>query len=186
MDITDHSPLIAKAEVILAQQFGCEVAIKTVEQMSQEGRWNLLLRCYLNPGNHPIQSVILKKVEVSRDSKNEAMGFDQMRFYRDWVGTSLLNELELEPVNAPLCWGGDRALGFFFLEDIPHRSTLVEPLLGSDAASAKLRLLDYASQLGKMHCRAKGQLSRFEQLFEKISLTSYASKLQPGLIHCKN
>ncbi len=167
--MTDYFPLIAKAEVILAQQFGCEVAIKTVEQMSQEGRWNLLLRCYLNPENHPIQSVILKKVEVSGDSKNEAMGFDQIRFYRDWVGTSLLNEPEFDQANAPLCWGGDRALGFFLLEDIPHHSTLVEPLLGSDAASAKLRLLNYASQLGKMHCSAKGQLSRFEQLFEKLA-----------------
>ena len=68
------------------------------------------------------------------------------------------------PRSSPRFYVGDRAFGFFILEDLGPHCSLVEPLLEEDAASTATALLTFATCLGKLHAATRSQSARFESL----------------------
>ena len=50
----------------------------------------------------------------------------------------------------PFFYGGDRYLGLIVIENVQHKDTLVEPLLGRDRIQAESALLQYATCLANL------------------------------------
>ena len=102
-----------------------------------------------------------------RPSRHSIVGC-QAVFQRLGQG-GVLSTILSAPRFSPRFYAGDRALGFFILEDLgPHRS-LVEPLLEEDAASAVTALLAFATCLGKLHAATRNQSARFESLCHDVN-----------------
>lgn len=165
-------PLCIAAEQILSIKLNTQIQIKRLERITEAGRRNLLLRCWIDPADNLPNSFILKKVEGNYDPESNLA--DTRRLFNDWVGTQFLNSVSSESIHSPRFYGGDRRLGLIVIEDVPHQHSLVEPLLGSDRSLAETTLLQYAACLGKLHCDTIGKLEEFERLYQiapRIKLT---------------
>ncbi|MEZ4663794.1 MAG: hypothetical protein R2911_40185 [Caldilineaceae bacterium] len=72
--------------------------------------------------------------------------------------------------HSPHFYGGDRSNGFILLEDMGHdHGSLVEPLLGDDAAAAEQALLHFAERLAHMHVDTAGRADEFYALVESLN-----------------
>ena len=137
--------LVVATERLLSKVCKDRIHISQVERLTEKGRRNLLLRCFIHPVSGLPSSFIVKKVEAqyNRDRTN----WDTKRFFNDWTGSQFLNTISSEFQHSPILYGGDRDLGFIVIEDVQHQNTLVEPLLGSDRNYAEWALLQYATCL---------------------------------------
>lgn len=165
----DLETVTAVAEQVLSNSLNYPVKFQSIEPISQPGRWNLLLRCHIEAINGLPRSFILKKVEADPYNPANLSDSNTKRFFNDWVGTQFLNTIPCQKEHRPILYGGDRTLGFLLLEDIPHHSTLVEPLLGSDPVHAQTLLLQYARCLGQLHSNSVGSLAIYDRLFQTVS-----------------
>lgn len=165
----DLAAITTVAEQALSNSLNYQIKFQSIEPISQPGRWNLLLRCHIAARDGLPQSVILKKVEADPYDPANLADSNTKRFFNDWVGTQFLNTISCQAAHRPVLYGGDRRLGFLLLEDIPHHSTLVEPLLGSDPVHAQTLLLQYARCLGQLHSNTVGYSSIYDRLFKTVS-----------------
>ena len=157
------------AEKILSNLTGKKVRITKCDRLTEDGRRNLLLRCFIEPIDDLPKSFIIKKVEGSYDLNN-AKSWDTKRFFNDWIGSQFLNNLETEFQHSPRFYGGDRNLGLIVIEDVKHCQRLVEPLLGSDRVLAERSLLQYSTCLAQLHGDTLGKAEEFSRMMRTVLL----------------
>jgi hypothetical protein len=162
-------PLRIAAEQILSANLEERIQIDEIERLSEQGRRNLLLRCVIHPVNGLPSSFIIKKVETAIYNPDDAESWDTRRFFNDWMGSQFLSTISSESKHSPHFYGSDRNLGFIILEDVQHRNSLVESLLGTDHDRAERSLIQYAACLGQLHTDTLGKATEFEKLFQKIA-----------------
>ena len=162
-------PFIIATEQILSAALNNQIHINEIECLTEKGRRNLLLRCFINPVNGLPSSFIIKKVETESYNPDDADSWDTRRFFNDWTGTQFLNTISSKFKHSPRFYGGDRNLGMIVIEDVQHRNSLVEPLLGSDRAYAEWVLLQYAACLSQLHSDTLGKAAEFEELYKTLS-----------------
>ncbi|PYN84039.1 MAG: hypothetical protein DMD87_29240 [Candidatus Rokuibacteriota bacterium] len=164
----NFAPILAAAERLLSNVLGRQVRLGEVASLTERGRRNVVLRCRNLSSGAP-SSFIVKQVAVENYDPRDTTSWDVRRFLSDWVGAQFLSTIPSIPRCSPRFFAGDRASGFFILEDLgPHRS-LVQPLLEEDAASAAAALLAFATCLGKLHAATRSHSARFESLCYDLS-----------------
>ena len=159
--------LVTATERLLSKVLSDRIEIARVECLTEKGRRNLLLRCFIHPVSGFPSSFIIKKVETEY-SPNRT-DWDTRRFFNDWTGSQFLNTIPSKFQHSPLFYGGDRNLGFIVIEDVQHQNSLVEPLLGNDRNYAEWALLQYATCLGQLHSDTLGKVAEFEELYKTLS-----------------
>lgn len=164
----DFEPLRVAAERILSTALGDRIRINRVVCLTETGRRNLLLRCFIDPISSLPSSFILKKVEGNYNP-DDANSKDTRRFFNDWAGSQFLSAIPSRFKHSPRFYGGDRNLGSIVIEDVQHRSSLVEPLLGSDRSCAEWALLQYATCLARLHSDTLGKAAEFQELYRTVS-----------------
>lgn len=169
----DELNIIARAvETLLGDQHDAPVAIANLVQISEAERRNLLLRATLNNPPAPLpESLIIKKVVVREGyNPDDAESWDTKRFLGDWAGAAFLTHCAHNAGHGPRFYGGDRTSGYILLEDMggEHKS-LVEPLLGADAAVAEQALLQFTERLAHMHVDTAGRASEFYALMDSLN-----------------
>jgi hypothetical protein len=162
-------PLRISAERVLSISLGNQIHINQVERLTEKGRRNLLLRCLSDSVNGSSASFILKKVETEIYNPDDCDSWDTRRFFNDWTGSQFLSTIPSNFEHSPRFYGGDRHLGFILLEDVQHRNSLVEPLLGNDRTQAEWALLQYATCLGQLHNETISKAAEFEELFRTLA-----------------
>jgi hypothetical protein len=169
------------AERILSTALSHNIQIVKVKRLTEQGRRNLLLRCFIDPIGGLPSSFIIKKVETENYNPNDADG-DTRRFFNDWTGSQFLNTIAKNSQHSPYFYGGDRNLALIVIEDVQHCHSLVEPLLGNDRNYAEWALLQYATCLGQLHSSTLGRVGEFESLYNtlapKIRLTRSSINIQ--------
>ena len=168
-NIEAFKPLVVAAEGLLSQHYSDRISIAKIERLTEPGRRNLLLRCFIEPVHGLPASFMLKKVEGKYDPNNAEL-WDTKRFFNDWVGSQFLNTIPSKVKHSPRFYGGDRQLGMIVLEDVQHRNSLVEPLLGSNRDRAEWALFEYASCLGHLHNDTLGLAKEYSNFYQKLSL----------------
>ena len=161
-------PLCIAAEKILASASGTRVQIKEIKRLTEPGRRNLLLRCFIDPIKDLPASFIIKKVEAKNYNPDDADALDTKRLFNDWVGSQFLNTISTKHKHSPHFYGGDRNLGFIVIEDVQHQDSLVEPLLGTNRDRAELALLQYATCMGQLHRDTLGKAEEFNELYKIV------------------
>jgi hypothetical protein len=159
------APLIAAAERLLSQQTESTIQFTNVVWIDEEEeRRNHLFRCTIGNSSAGLPAtVILKQIVADKFQPDDVTSWDTMRFFRDWAGAQFLSSLAGEPGYGPRFYGGDRALGFFILEDLGQdQPRLMEPLLQGTAAEAEEALLQYITRLGKMHADTIGKRAQYQ------------------------
>ena len=154
------APQLAAAEALLSASLATEVRVTGAVRLTAEGRRNVILRCAVAgaPDGGPT-SVIIK----------QAAGDDPHgRLFSDWAGAEFLDGVAGTSRHSPRFHGGDRGLGLVVLEDLGDHRSLVEPLLGGDAAGARRALERYTARVGAMHADTIGQAARFEAIARAI------------------
>lgn len=144
-----------------------QIKIDKIERLTEKGRRNLLLRCFTKPINNLPSSFIIKKVETQNYNPDN-IDWNTRRFFNDWIGTQFLNRIS-NIQHSPDIYGGDRDLGFIVIEDVLHRNSLVESLLGDDQDRAEWALLEYATCLGQLHIDTIGKQAEFQELYNQVS-----------------
>ena len=167
---TDVATLLPSAERALSAALGRVVRLGEAVTLTEPGRRNVVLRCRDLAGGEPA-SIVIKQVVTEKYDPHDTSSWDVRRFLTDWIGAEFLTAV---PGHfAPRFLAGDRAAGFFVLEDLgPHRS-LAEQFLEGDAASATEALLSFARCLGRLHAATHDESARFARLCgeARISLT---------------
>ena len=169
-------PLRIAAERILSTALGDRIEIDKIESLTEPGRRNLLLRCFINRVEDTPSSFILKKVESQNYDPDDAESRNTRRLFNDWIGSQFLNTIPSKHQHSPIFYGGDRTLGFIVIEDVQHRHSLVEPLLGNDRQIAERALLQYAACLGRLHRDTLGRVAEFQELYKTVSLKMKPAK----------
>ena len=164
---------IARAvETRLGNQNAGPIQIAELVQISEPERRNLLLRATLdNPPPGLPNSLIVKKVVAEKGyDPDDATAWDTRRFFQDWAGAAFLSQCAPGAGHSPHFYGGDRNHGFILLEDLgDDHNSLVEPLLGSDAAAAEQALLRFTERLAHMHLDTAGRADEFYALVEQLN-----------------
>lgn len=175
------TPIIAAAERLLSNELGSSIQLTKVERLSKKGRRNLLLRCHCLSDSGLPSSLIIKKVAANSYDPEDTNSWDTMGFFRDWMGSQFLTTIPSQFNHSPHFYGGNRELGFIILEDVKHRSSLVEPMLGEDRSLAEEILLKYATCLGQLHADTMGKAAEFEELFRTISPVMKSARLNADI-----
>lgn len=167
----DHEALdciIIAAEKLLSDVLGSKVHLGDIAYITGKGDRNLLLRCRNLSGGTP-SSFVIKRIGLDSYDPEDTGSLDAQRFFSDWAGAQFLGLISSVPRHGPGFYGGERALGFFILEDLGPRRSLVEPLLKADAVVAERALLNFAARLGKVHADSIGKSAMFERLLLTLS-----------------
>ena len=168
LDPESFIPLSMAAEKILSTAANSQVKINRFERMSEPGRRNLLIRCWIDRIDLLPASFIIKKVEGEYNPDRYDLA-DTKRLFNDWIGTQFLNTVSPQLHHSPRFYGGDRRLGLIVIEDVHHRHSLVESLLGSNRSLAEWALLQYATCLGQLHHDTVGRVGEFERLYRTLA-----------------
>lgn len=158
-------------ETLLSADRPIAVQLSDLEQISEAGRRNLLLRATIaNPPADLPRTLIVKKVISEQYDPDDVHSWDSMRFLKDWAGAAFLSQVAPESSHGPRFYGGDRALGLILLEDMgATHGSLVGPLLGVDIDGAEAALFHFAERLAQMHVDTWGQASEFYALVETLN-----------------
>ncbi len=163
------APLRVAAERILSEVLGNQIHIDKIDCLTEKGRRNLLLRCFIRPVDGLPASFIIKKVEAEIYNPDDPCSWDTRRCFNDWIGSQFLSRIPSKFKHSPRFYGGDRHLGMIVIEDVQHRHSLVESLLGSDLTQVEWALLEYATCLGHLHTDTLGKAAEFDELYKTIS-----------------
>jgi Ser/Thr protein kinase RdoA (MazF antagonist) len=163
--------ILPAVEAVLTTTFQRPIHISHTEQISEEERRNVLLRCTLAEADgHIPTTVIVKQVRAEHYAPDDVENnWDTQRFYLGWAGLALLQQLSPQGNYVPYFYGGSGRDGFIVQEDLggEHRS-LVEPLLEGDAVSAERALLQTVDCLAQMHGESLGQTAVAQQIAQQI------------------
>lgn len=182
----DFAPLLAATERILSKAWNNRINISKVECLTEKGRRNLLLRCFICPVDGVPSSFIIKKVKAEIYHPDRVDLWDTRRFFNDWIGSQFLNSLPSKFKHSPFFYGGDRYLGLIAIEDVQHQDSLVEPLLGRDRTTAESALLKYVTCLANLHTNTLGKLEEFEQLYRTLSPNMNLTRVSVNIHHHKS
>lgn len=155
---------------ILREKFKpAEIAISSVDFLSEPARRNLLLRINLFSNSESVPtSVILKQVLPQGDAGDKQA---DARFARDWAGLEFSSRIQERSVIhcVPLFYGSDLKQRFILIEDLgkPHIS-LVDSLLNPDRDNAILALERYMKTLGSFHAATYGYSDEYEKVLKEI------------------
>jgi len=163
------APLSIAAAQILSRSLEHKIYINKIIRLTEPGRRNLLLRCFIDPIKDLPASFIIKKVEAENYNPDDADSRDTKRLFNDWVGSKFLNTISSKHMHSPHFYGGDRNLGFIVIEDVQHQDSLVEPLLGNNRDRAESALLQYATCMGQLHRDTLGQAEKYYRQYKIVS-----------------
>jgi hypothetical protein len=163
-------PLQSAVEHILTRYHQSKVAIERATLLTDPQRRNRLWRCQLQAADRFVpQTVIIKQVGPEGYDPSSPQSWDTGRFFNDWAGAQFLHECAPDEGHGPAFYGGDVQQGFIILEDMGEHTSLVEPLLQGDAASASEALIAFARRLGRMHAASVGKEQQYRQIQRQIS-----------------
>src|SRR5579871_1891374 len=153
--------LIARSRDLLARTFGGPVELGEAEVLREQYR-NYVLRCAVQeaPPGAPASVVIKASVgeeESAYDPDNDTSDSTAWRFYNEWAGNQFLDACGGDPPHNARLLCGDRAHGFFILEDLGNGECLADIVRGDDPQKAATAFLNYATALGRMHAATVGQ-----------------------------
>jgi hypothetical protein len=157
--------LFTAAERILSEAVGQPLQFDSIERLTGPDGSKTLYRCRAAFGPGTTGAFVIKKGPPRPAVPDSAVGGGHGGFCHDWAGAEFLSSLAGRPPISPRYYGGDLYHGFFVLEDLGEHRSLVEPLLGSDAASAEAGLMKYGACLGSLHAATAGSAGAFEALF---------------------
>ncbi|MEZ4615130.1 MAG: hypothetical protein R2867_06385 [Caldilineaceae bacterium] len=165
-----RSKRFSAVEALLSADRPAAVQLSDLEQISEAGRRNLLLRATIaNPPADLPRTLIVKKVISEQYDPDDVTSWDSMRFLKDWAG-GLSQPGCAGEQPWPTLYGGDRALGLILLEDMgATHGSLVGPLLGVDIDGAEAALFHFAERLAQMHVDTWGQAREFYALVETLN-----------------
>jgi thiamine kinase-like enzyme len=167
----DHEALdcvIVAAEKLLSNVLGSKVHLGDIVRLTESGARNRVLRCR-NLSGCPPSSFVIKRFGSDSYDPEDSASLDVQQFFSDWAGAQFLSLIPGVPLYGPGFYGGDRALGFFVLEDLGPHHSLVELLLKADVVIAERALLNFAARLGKMHADSIGKSAIFERFLLTLS-----------------
>jgi thiamine kinase-like enzyme len=158
-------------EALLSADRPLPVQLSDLEQISEAGRRNLLLRATIaNPPADLPRTLIVKKVISEQYDPDDVTSWDSMRFLKDWAGVAFLSQVAPERGHGPRFYGGDRTLGLILLEDMgATHGSLVGPLLGVDIDGAEAALFHFAERLAQVHGDTWGKSAEFYTLVETLN-----------------
>ena len=130
--------MIGRAQLLLGQRWAVPVRLGEVQQISEPRRRNLLLRCTVEdgPADGPM-SVILKRARQRRYDPDDPKSRPAVGLFRDWAGLEFLSSLGTHQLASPKFYGGDRAAGFFLMEDLGGSQDLDHVLTYGSASQAR-------------------------------------------------
>lgn len=194
VDARELDPVIRqKALEILRKRFEpAEVAIDSVEFLSEPTRRNVLLRISLKSTSESVPKSVIFKQSLpeltAADDKNVVA-----RFFRDWAGSEFSSIMQQRDNahNVPAFYGSDKEHRFILIEDLgsPHVS-LVDSLALPDRDNAISALERYMKALGSFNAASFKQTDRYEALLKEINekattpqedLNSLSKEMLPGL-----
>lgn len=166
---TTDSALLQEATHVLSEHFKTNIQIKSVVQLSEPERRNLILRITLNnPPKEVPESLILKQ-SLLGTSSDDKKAF--ARFARDWAGLEFLNNLPTEKPLIPRFYGGSTKYHFILIEDLGEKHiSLVDSLLGGDPNAAKLALQRFIGRLGELHAISYGNTHDYLKILQTLNL----------------
>lgn len=88
--------------------------------------------------------------------------------FDDWASLQFLSQVAEAELLAPRFYAGDRALGFFLMEDLGEGHNPAEVLVGDNAAAAETFLLEIMQRLGQLHARTIGRPEEYHQLRARL------------------
>jgi hypothetical protein len=168
----DLAGLLRHAEQILGATLASPVRLGNAQRLSQSERRNLLIRCAVMGTQTGVPaSVIIKRAgggggdyDPENPRSRAALGL-----LRDWAGLVFLNALAPDSAACPKFYGGDRAAGFFIMEDVGAGARSLDHVLTcgcrSEAEDALQRL---ARMLGQMHAVTAGREEQYQQIRDAL------------------
>ncbi len=169
--ITIESIVVKEAAKLLSSSFHMPIQIKSVVQLSEAGRRNLVLRLGIKDAHNNIPtSVILKQASGQKNQDD----FD--RFARDWSGLEFVNTLSTPIAIAPRFYGGNKEHRFILLEDLgePHVS-LVDCLTTVDNAQVAIDSLQrFMICLGQLHAHSYQNTDDYLKILHSVNPSAIA------------
>ncbi len=160
----------ASAQQILSSRFGGPVLLGNGTSFKASGR-SILFRFDVVDGPSALPRSIIVKRAIGRDNERFDPSSSQgsaVALFNDWAGLEFLGRLTGDPLLVPRCYGGDRNLGLFVMEDLGQIPRLDQILLGNDATAADTALIDMASVLARMHGLSASRRSDFVDLRDAL------------------
>ena len=99
-----------------------------------------------------------------------AGGRADFALFNEWAALVFLSQVELDPPLSPAFYGGDLLARLLVLEDLGDEDSLVDALLGCDAAKAEAALIALARALGRMHATTSARLDEHRRLRSNLGL----------------
>ena len=166
---TEFHDLLTSAERVLAARWATRVRLGDVEQLSEERRRNLLLRCQVldGPADAPT-SLIVKRASRHNYDPDDPKSRPAVCLFRDWAGLQFLATVDDGRLACPKFYGGDRQAGFFLMEDLGGTIELDEVLTRGCAEDARRALLALAETLGRMHALCAGHCDEFQRIRDAL------------------
>lgn len=180
---TPINPLIIEEVVdILSNSLNTPIQIKSITQLSEEERRNLILRINITSQSNAKfpKSLIFKQSlsgKVSGETADDILG----RFASDWAGLEFLSTLKAEVVPVPKFYGGSILHRFILIEDLGENQISLEvPLTGNNANNAKASLQRFMVSLGQIHAYSYGKTEGYFTILKKIdpSVKSWQEQLK--------
>ena len=152
---------LAAAAEIVSRCVGEPVALEPASGPRGRHR-SSVLRCHVTAAAAAAPStVVVKQAPAGPRQAGLALR-------NEWAALTFLSRLELDPPVSPAFYGGDRSARLLVVEDLGDGDSLVDALLGSDAAAAETALVAFARALGRMHAASIGRLEVYRRLRLKL------------------
>jgi len=162
------SDLITHAERLLADLWRGPVQVTAAQRLTAQGRRNLVLRCRVQSkaADAPV-SVVVKHACQADYRPDDPLSWPAVGLFRDWAGLEFLGGIGGQEL-CPKFYGGDRAAGFFIMEDVGAAEDLDQVLTRGSAARAEQALLQLARTLGHMHSASIGRAHEYQQIRDRL------------------
>ena len=165
---TTDSALFQEIINILSERFKTDIQIKSVIQLSEAERRNLIFRIILKNQTKEIPKSVILKQSVLGKSPDDRNAF--ARFARDWAGLEFLNGLTTKIPLIPRFYGGSTKYRFVLIEDLGEKHiSLVDSLRGRDANAASLALKRFMGGLGQLHAISYGNTRDYLKILQTLN-----------------
>jgi hypothetical protein len=140
-------------EHLLSERFGAPVRIAGVQPFPPFRVW----RCAIRPAGGGVPATVM--VRLPRDPRDDAARAGLARLANEHAALELLSALGSGV--APGVVAGGAAAGLLVTEDLGTHPSLLDLLLGDDAAAARTGLLAFARALGALHAQTSGHAPEY-------------------------
>jgi hypothetical protein len=158
-----------RAEHLLSATWGTVVCLQSTKHHPREAHVRRFL-VQVGPQNL-MQSVIVKQMRTFQTNNATSASYPAAawRFFNDWAGLQFVSQAVQTAAISPHFYAGDRAKGFFIIEDLHPATPLGTLLAGQDAPAASSALLHLARVLGNLHARTRGKEALFNALRTQLA-----------------